>query len=87
LKKHVKLYLDAFGFDGLSPLECEACNKYRGTDVHHIRARGMGGSKHRDTIDNLMLLCRDCHVQYGDKKQFREWLELVHKGFMEKHGI
>ena len=87
MKRHVKIYLDAFGFDGLSPLECEACNRWNGTDVHHIEARGMGGSKHADTIDNLMLLCRECHIRYGDKKQFKDWLKRVHAQYMERHQI
>lgn len=38
----------------------------------------MGGSKKADTIENVMALCRNCHVEYGDKKQYMENLKAVH---------
>ena len=47
-------------------------------DIHHIEARGMGGGN-KDTIENLMGLCRSCHIEYGDKKQFKSMLKVVHK--------
>lgn len=34
-------------------------------------------------INNLMALCRDCHIKYGDKKQFKEYLNEVHKNKLE----
>jgi 5-methylcytosine-specific restriction endonuclease McrA len=47
-------------------------------DVHHIEARGMGGNKEADVIENLMGLCRKCHIEYGDKKQYKEFLKDIH---------
>jgi predicted restriction endonuclease len=47
-------------------------------DIHHIEARGMGGSKHADRIENLMALCRKHHEMYGDRKQWKDWLQKVH---------
>jgi 5-methylcytosine-specific restriction endonuclease McrA len=38
----------------------------------------MGGSKEHDNISNLMALCRECHINFGDKKQHIEFL-------IEKH--
>jgi IS1 family transposase len=38
----------------------------------------MGGSKDKDTIENLMGLCRKCHIEYGDKKQYKEFLKDIH---------
>ena len=32
-------------------------------DCHHIILKGMGGSKKLDYFDNLILLCRDCHIK------------------------
>jgi 5-methylcytosine-specific restriction endonuclease McrA len=46
--------------------------------VHHIEARGMGGTNEKDTIENLMGLCRKCHIEYGDKKQYKEFLKEIH---------
>ena len=39
----------------------------------------MGGGKTKDTIENLMALCRSCHVEYGDKKQHKEFLRKKHE--------
>jgi 5-methylcytosine-specific restriction endonuclease McrA len=38
----------------------------------------MGGSKQKDYIENLQALCRECHLKYGDKKQYKEFLEEIH---------
>jgi hypothetical protein len=48
-------------------------------DIHHIEARGMGGTTTKDVIENLMCLCRECHLKYGDKKQYKEWLKDIHQ--------
>ncbi len=39
----------------------------------------MGGTKKPEDINNLMALCRDCHVKFGDKKQYKEYLKETHK--------
>jgi 5-methylcytosine-specific restriction endonuclease McrA len=38
----------------------------------------MGGTKKNDTIENLMALCRRCHLEYGDKSQHMEMLKSKH---------
>lgn len=78
MKKHTKIYFDFFRYDNSDFITCEACDKYRAVDIHHIEARGMGGSNTKDHIDNLMGLCRECHERYGDKKDWKEWLTKVH---------
>lgn len=78
MKNHTKVYLAAFGYDTSSFIPCEICG-HRAVDIHHIEARGMGGNKKADTIDNLMALCRIHHCEYGDKKQFKEYLKEIHK--------
>jgi hypothetical protein len=40
-------------------------------------ARSIAKSKEND-ITNLMALCRKCHAEKGDKKQFREYLQNIH---------
>ena len=35
-----------------------------GTDSAHIRARGMGGGRRKDTPDNIIVLCREHHRIY-----------------------
>ena len=78
MRNHTKIYLKYFGYDINSFIPCEMCGM-KAQDIHHVEARGMGGSKHADTIENLMALCRQCHIDFGDKKQHKEMLKVVHK--------
>lgn len=85
MKKHTKIYMEAFGYDRSDFIECEipSCN-YPAVDIHHIQARGMGGSKTKDVPSNLMALCRFHHKEYGDKKQFKHYLKQIHALKKEK---
>ena len=80
MKAHVKTYLDFFGYDEASFIKCEICQA-KAVDIHHIKARGMGGTKERfiNQIENLMGLCRDCHIKYGDKTEYMEFLQQIHR--------
>ena len=49
MKKHVKTYLNYFGYDTTDWIPCEICGK-TANDIHHIEPRGMGGSKTKDLI-------------------------------------
>jgi hypothetical protein len=42
---------------------CEYCGLQRGTDAHHRRPRGLGGSRRKDTntASNALWLCGACH--------------------------
>jgi 5-methylcytosine-specific restriction endonuclease McrA len=77
MKKHTKVYLQGMGYDTTDFTPCEVCQA-KAVDIHHIEARGMGGSKQADIIENLMALCRKCHVEYGDKTQHKEMLKEIH---------
>jgi hypothetical protein len=65
------------GYDESDFIPCEIC-KAKAVDIHHINARGMGGTGTKDVIENLMALCRTCHVRYGDKKKFIDILQSIH---------
>lgn len=65
------------GYDITDFIPCEICGK-KAVDIHHISSRGMGGSKEKDTIENLMALCRVCHEDYGDIKVFSDMLVRIH---------
>jgi 5-methylcytosine-specific restriction enzyme A len=43
---------------------CERCGEARGTEIHHRRPRGMGGStkESTNTASNGVLLCSPCHA-------------------------
>lgn len=77
MKKHVKIYLEYYGYTGDEFIGCEICGG-RAVDIHHIDCRGMGGSRAKDEIKNLMALCRACHLEYGDKKEHMDFLRMMH---------
>lgn len=80
MKVYTKRYFDYFGYNESSFIPCEVCGN-KSVDLHHIKARGMGGTKERfiNQIENLMALCRECHEKYGDKSQWREFLKDIHR--------
>ena len=77
MKKYTRTYLNYFGYDETDFIPCEVCNK-QAVDIHHIQAKGMGGSNTKDNIENIMALCRECHIKYGDKKQYKDFLKQIH---------
>ena len=60
MKAHLKIYLEDRRLSKDDFIPCEVCGQ-SAVDIHHIQPRGMGGSKFRDTPDNLIALCRVCH--------------------------
>lgn len=62
MKKHVKTYMRHHGYAEQDFIPCEVCGA-QAVDVHHIDPKGMGGSKERDGIGNLIGLCRVCHIK------------------------
>ena len=85
MRKHTKLYLDYFGYVKDDFMACEICGG-RMVDIHHIDCRGMGSSKDKDEIKNLMGLCRLHHLEYGDKKEHIDFLKETHLKFMQYYG-
>ena len=77
MKNHTKVYLEYFDLSGQEFIQCECCDK-PAVDIHHIQARGMGGSQQKDRIENLMALCRLCHIKYGDIQELKPMLTKIH---------
>lgn len=89
MKKYTKNYFDYFGieYDTVSGWH-DAVSEISGfpsTDIHHIECKGLGGSKTKDGIENIMALTREEHIKYGDKKQYIEYLQKVHSDFINNH--
>lgn len=55
-------------------------------DIHHIQRRGMGGDDNADRIENLIAVCRECHREYGDRKQYKEMMRSKHLKKIALHG-
>lgn len=77
--------MDYFGYTIADFIACEICGA-KAVDIHHIEARGMGGSKKKDYIENLQAVCRKCHLDYGDKIEYKDKLKEVHLKFMQIYG-
>lgn len=88
MKPYTKTYLTFFGYDESDFIKCEMPDCHRqAVDICHIDARGMGGSKLKDNIENLMAKCREHHEEYGDKKQYKEMLKAIHKAHIQTRLI
>jgi hypothetical protein len=85
MKKHTQIYMKFFGYGIEDFIGCEVCGN-KAVDIHHIDSRGMGGTQDKDTIQNLMAVCRMCHERYGDKKEYIELLKQTHDRFIEIYG-
>lgn len=85
MSPHKAIYFKAFNLSEGDFVACEVCSKVA-VDVHAIEADGMGGrpSKSTHNILNLMALCRECHVKYGDKKQYKGFLQQRHIETIER---
>ena len=82
MKKHTRIYLKHFGFGMDDFIPCELCGS-RAVDIHHISPRGMGGSKQKDEIENLMALCRVHHDEAEGEILSEKYLRSKHLSYME----
>jgi len=78
MKKHTKIYMKHFDYVLDDFIACEVCGA-RANDIHHIENRGSGGAKDKDRIENLMAVCRPCHVMHGDVPSKVDWLKDIHE--------
>jgi 5-methylcytosine-specific restriction endonuclease McrA len=78
VKKHTKIYMQFFDYGEQDFVMCEFCQQDRAVDVHHIQSRGMGGSKEKDFIENLMGLCRECHIKAESDSSFNMFCRIKH---------
>ena len=81
MKPHTKIYLDYFGYSGYEYMECEICSA-PANQVHHIDPRGMGGSKLKDYIENLLGCCFHCHTKCESGEISKAEQMRIHTKFM-----
>lgn len=53
-------------------------------DLHHIVSRDHGGE---DILENLIVLTREEHLEFGDKKQHMHFLFKKHYNFLIKKKV
>ena len=80
MKKYIKIYMDYYDYVIDDVILCEHCSK-QAVDIHHIDARGLGGDPrgHKNQIENLIALCRACHIKAETDKQFNNQLRELNK--------
>ena len=78
MKKHTKIYMNYHNYDISDWIACEHCGT-TAVDIHHLSGRGLGGSKKKDFIENLIALCRACHIKAETDKQFNNQLKELNK--------
>lgn len=72
-----KVYTTFFGYFEGETILCESC-KSVAVDIHHIDNKGMGGSKNKDYIENLVALCRKCHDDCHNDKELNKRVLILH---------
>ena len=78
MKKHIKVYFDYYNYDESEFIPCELCEA-KAVDIHHLTPKGMGGSKTKDYIENLIAVCRECHLKCHDKPDFNQNARAIHQ--------
>lgn len=68
---------------------CEGCGKFGDVQVHHRRARGIGGvnraaQDHADDPRNMLALCPSCHAK---TEHADTWRECEGLGWRVEHGV
>jgi len=81
MKNYKQVYCDYFGYQEDDTILCEITGR-NAVDISHNKARGMGGSKHKDVIENLMALTREAHIFLEQNPKFFWWFQLVHLHYM-----
>lgn len=87
MKAYLRIYLNDRGYTTTDFIACEVCGA-QAQDIHHIQPRGMGGSKTRDTADNLIAMCRACHheADFGTKFPKEYLKQIVHEARTNRKG-
>ena len=84
MRNHTKVYMTFFYLDESDFIGCEMCGT-EAVDIHHIQARGIGGIKCKDYIENLVALCRDCHNMAETDKEFNTYCIIQHLENIKKY--
>jgi 5-methylcytosine-specific restriction endonuclease McrA len=63
-----------YGYGDQDFIPCAIC-KGRAVDIHHIHGRG----KNKDVIENLIALCRECHIKAHKNELSKEYLTKINQ--------
>lgn len=74
MQKHTRVYLDFFGYDQSDTIYCEMCNAVA-VDIHHLEKRN---KTKNDFIENLIGVCRSCHIKAESDSCFNMYCRIRH---------
>ena len=74
MQNHTKVYLNFFGYDQSDTIYCEMCNDVA-VDIHHIEKRN---KIKNDFPENLIAVCRDCHIKAESDSCFNMFCRIKH---------
>lgn len=78
-KNYIRLFKKYWGYGDQHIPNCWSCYGIA-NDIHHIEGRKMGGNNKKNSIDNLIPLCRSCHTRTDYDKEFNNNLKTILKG-------
>ena len=81
MKHHTSVYMRYFGYQIAEDAICEVCFN-RCVDIHHVFGRGKG----KDVIENLIGLCRQCHIDAHNEKITKDQLNKIHQKFINENS-
>ena len=76
MKSHTKVYMQFFDYGEQDFIPCEMCGS-RATDIHHIERRTRNKVTN-DFVENLVGLCRDCHIKAESDSMFNMFCRIQH---------
>ena len=76
MQKHTKVYMQFFNYEEQDFIPCEMCES-RAVDIHHLQRRTRNKITN-DYIENLVGLCRDCHINAESDKCFNMYVRIKH---------
>ena len=82
MQNHTKVYLNFFGYDEGSTILCEMCEDVA-VDIHHLERRN---KTKNDYIENLVALCRDCHINCNESS-FNMYVRVKHLELVMIHIV
>ena len=67
--------MNFFGYDESSYIECEMECGSRAVDIHHLERRN---KTKNDFVENLIGVCRDCHIKAESDSCFNMFCRIKH---------
>lgn len=93
VQKYIKTYTEFFGIGEQDVILCTNCGAVA-IDLHHVFIKGMGGRKTYEYdgktldingVENIISLCRSCHVKAHSGQLDREYLYKLQENHILNH--